>query len=190
MKLHRRTFTKLSLLSGAGALVLPGCESDNATPAEAAHLSPGERVLFERFAEVYIPTDGTNLRPLSEVPYLDNIDRVLGHLDAPTLNEVHTGMKLFDYGSILIGFHLSRFANLNPEERAEYINTWESGGETQRAVVGLIKKLVAFGYWQDVEAARRVGYQGPVSDEAKILSLGNAPMPVIAPDPGTADTPT
>jgi len=139
--------------------------------------------MFERFAEVYIPTAGTPLKPLSDVPYLDHIDRVLGHLDAPTLDEVHTAFKLFDYGSWVIGLHFARFARLSPSDRESYVRSWETGGETQRAVVGLIKKLVAIGYWQDVEAARRVGYQGPVSDEAKILSLGNAPLPVaVAPE--------
>lgn len=134
--------------------------------------------MFERFAEVYIPTEGTTLKPLSEVPYLDNIDRVFTFLDAPMLDEVHTGMKLFDYGSVIVGLHFARFANLDAEDRLEYIRKWDDGGETQRAIVGLIKKLLALGYWQDVEAARRVGYQGPVSDDAKILSLGNTPMPV------------
>lgn len=134
--------------------------------------------MFERFAEVYIPTEGTNLKPLSEVPYLDNIDRVLAFLDAPTLDEFHTGMKLFDYGSVVVGFYFARFANLSPENRLEYIHRWDGSGETQRAIVGLIEKLVAVGYWQDLESARRVGYQGPVSDEARILKLGNAPMPI------------
>lgn len=134
--------------------------------------------MFERFAEVYIPTQGTNLKPLAEVPYLDNIDRILGFLDAPSLDEVHTGMKLFDYGSVVVGLHFTRFANLSPDDRLEYIRSWEDGVEPQRAIVVLIKKMLGIGYWQDVEAARRVGYQGPVSDEAKILSLGNAPMPV------------
>ena len=159
--------------------MLPACEgSPPPTHSEAARLSPNERVIFERFAEVYIPTEGTNLRPLSEVPYLDNIDRILAFLDAPTLDEFHTGMKLFDYGSFVVGLYLARFANLSPEDRLDYIRRWHAGGETQRAIVGIIEKLVALGYWQDVEAARRVGYQGPVSDEARILKLGNAPMPI------------
>lgn len=167
--------------------MLPACNGEPPAHAEAARLTPDERFMFERFSEVYIPTEGTVLMPLSEVPYLENIDRVLGHLDAPTLDEVHTGLKLFDYGSLVIGFHFARFGNLTSDERADYIDRWERGGETQRAVVGLIKKLIAFGYWQNVEAARRVGYQGPVSDEANILKLGNAPMPDV--DPPT-DTPT
>ncbi len=158
--------------------MLPSCKgSPPPALSEAARLSPNERVMFERFAEVYIPTEGTNLKPLSEVPYLDNIDRILAFLDAPTLDEFHTGVKLFDYGSIVVGLYFARFINLSEENRLEYIGRWHDGVETQRAVVGLIEKLVALGYWQDVEAARRVGYQGPVSDEARILKLGNAPMP-------------
>jgi hypothetical protein len=158
-------------------LILPGCKGTPPAAGEAARLSPDERRMFERFAEVYIPTEGTNLKPLSEVAYLDHIDRVLGFLDAPTLDEVHMGMKLFDYGSVVVGLHFARFANLSADDRMEYIRAWDDGVETQRAIVGTIKKLIAVGYWQDVEAARRVGYQGPVSVDAKIPSLGNAPMP-------------
>ncbi|MEM9728884.1 MAG: hypothetical protein AAF997_09885 [Myxococcota bacterium] len=187
MKLYRRTFTKLSILSGTGALVLPACQGEPPALAETAKLTPDERVLIERFAEVYIPTAGTNLKPLAEVPYLDNIDRILERLDGATLDEVHTGLKLFDYGSIVLGFHLTRFGNLSPEDRLEYIIDWTHGGETQRAIAGVLKSFVAFGYWQDVGAAQRVGYQGPVSDEAKIVSLGNAPMPV---DQAQPETPT
>lgn len=174
-KLHRRTFTRLGALAGAGVVLAPGCKG--ATPALSARLTGDERVVFEKFAEVYIPTDGTDLKPLSEVPYLDHVDRVLGSLDGPTLEEVHAGLKLFDYGSIVLGLHFKRFIRLTAPQRLAYIQEWEVGTEAQRAVVGLIKKLIAVGYWQDIDAARRVGYQGPVSDEAKILSLGNVPMP-------------
>lgn len=166
-------------MSGTGALVLPACKGDPAKNADAAELTPDERVMIERFAEAYIPTAGTNLKPLSEVPYLDNIEVILGHMDAPTLDEVHMGLKLFDYGSIVLGLHFARFGNLSPQDRLSYIVDWTRGSETQRAVVGLLKNFVAIGYWQNVDAAQRVGYQGPVSDEAKIVSLGNAPMPGI-----------
>ena len=166
------------MLSSAGVLLAPGCKKEAHFDAELQRLSPDERVMIERFAEVYIPTEGTDLKPLSEVPYLDNIDGVLAHVDRPTLEEIHMGLKLFDYGPYVIGFHFRRFAKLAPAEREVYIREWDEGGETQRGLVGLIKKLVAVGYWQDVEAARRVGYQGPVSREADIISLGNAPMPV------------
>ena len=38
---------------------------------------------------------------------------------------------------------------------------------------------------QDIEAARAIGYRGPVSVESKIASLGNAPMPQASPgEPG------
>jgi hypothetical protein len=47
----------------------------------------------------------------------------------------------------------------------------------QRGISTVLKKLVCYAYWKDIEAARAIGYQGPVSEAAGIPSLGNAPMP-------------
>ena len=52
-KLYRRTFTKLSVLTGASVLVLPGCSDDAVEPSGSVTLTPDERELLERFAEVY-----------------------------------------------------------------------------------------------------------------------------------------
>lgn len=159
-------------------MVLPACSGrtpDNA--GDPSILSADERALFERFAEAYLPTDGTPLKPLQDVPIADNIARTLSLLDEPTLKEVRLGLKLFNLGSVVIGFHLTRFINLDIAQRERYIRRWDDGAETQRAVAGLIKKLVNLGYWQDIEAARAIGYQGPVSEPGQIPTFGNAPMP-------------
>lgn len=175
--MYRRTFTKLSVLSGASLLFVPAC--DRSSRASAPILSAEERELFDRLAEAYLPTEGRPLKPLAEVPITDNIDRILGSLDAPTLDEVHLGLKLFDYGAIFIGLHFKRFVNLDIPQRLDYLRRWIDGAETQRAIAGLVRKLVCAGYWQDIEAARAIGYQGPVSVAAKLPSLGNAPMPQV-----------
>jgi hypothetical protein len=47
----------------------------------------------------------------------------------------------------------------------------------QRGIVDVLKKLTYVGYWQDIEAARAIGYRGPVSVAGGIPNLGNAPMP-------------
>jgi hypothetical protein len=176
-KLYRRTFTKLSVLTGASVLVLPGCNDDAAAPSGAVTLTPDERELLERFAEVYLPTDGTSLEPLGEVPVADNIEHAFSLMDAPTLEQVRIGLKLFNYGSVLIGLHFARFVSLSPERRLAYIRQWENGIEMQRGISTVLKKLVCYGYWKDVEAGRAIGYQGPVSEAGGIPSLGNAPMP-------------
>jgi hypothetical protein len=172
---YRRSFTKLSMLSGAAALILPACDASR--PGSTSVLSAEERELFDRFAEAYMPTEGTALKPLSAVPVTDNIDRILGTLDEATLDEVHLGLKLFNYGSVVIGWHFARFVHLEIPERLDYLRRWLDGAEMQRAIASLIRKLVCVGYWQDIEAARAIGYHGPVSVEAKLASLGNAPMP-------------
>lgn len=175
-KLYRRTFTKLSVLSGAGLLVLPACD-DAAVPSGSVTLTPDERELLERFAEVYLPTDGTSLKPRAEVPVVDNIEHALSLMDAPLLKQVRIGLKLFNYGSVLIGLHFARFVNLSPEQRLAYIKRWENGIEMQRGISTVLKKLMCWGYWKDIEAGRAIGYQGPVSEAGGIPSLGNAPMP-------------
>ncbi len=187
MKLSRRTFTRLGALSGLGTIALPACTgSDPANRHASGDLASGgvltaeERLVFERFAEVYIPTADTPLKPLSEVGYVEHIDRVVAALDKPTIDDIHAALKLFNLGPFVIGLHLRPFTKLGPNDRLAAIGKWESGFETQRGIVVMIKRLVGVGYLQDVEAARRLGFQGPVSDDAGIVALGNAPMPLEA----------
>jgi hypothetical protein len=176
-KLYRRTFTKLSVLSGASLLVLPACSDAPTVLQGSVALTPDERELLERFAEVYVPTEGSSLKPLSEVPVVDHIEHAFALMEAEMLEQVRIGLKLFNYGSILIGLHFARFVHLSAEQRLDYIERWEEGMEIQRGISTVIKKLMCYGYWQDVEAGRAIGYQGPVSAAGRIPSLGNAPMP-------------
>lgn len=174
-KLYRRTFTKLSLLSG-GAWVLP-IGTVSAAAVGTVALTDDERTLLQRFAEAMLPTEGTSLKPRTEVPIVDNIARALSLLEEPVLEQVRVGLKLFDYGAILVGFHFKRFVNLSVEQRTNYIHRWEGGIATQRGIVDLLKKLTCLGYWKDLEAARAIGYLGPVSVAGGVPNLGNAPMP-------------
>ena len=176
-KLYRRTFTKIGVLTGASVIVLPSCSSATSAPGGSAPLTADERELMERFAEAYLPTEGTSLKPRSEVPVVDHIEHAFGLMDEPTLEQVRIGLKLFNYGSVLIGLHFSRFVALTVEQRLDYIRRWENGIAMQRGIVGVLKKLICLGYWQDIEAGRAIGYQGPVSVAAGIASLGNAPLP-------------
>lgn len=146
-------------------------------------LTTEERELIERFAEAMLPTEDTTLKPRSEVPIVDNVAHALSLLDEPTLEEVRVGFKLFDYGAIVIGLHFRRFVNLSVERRVAYVHRWEKGVEIQRGIVDLLKKLTYLGYWKDIEAARAIGYQGPVSVEGGIPNLGNAPMPPTRQEP-------
>jgi hypothetical protein len=176
-KLSRRTFAKLGVLTGASAWVLPACSNESAITTASAKLSAQERELLERFAEVYLPTEGTSLKPRSEVPVVDNIEHAFSLMDAPTLEQVRIGLKLFNLGSILIGLHFACFIHLSAEQRLAYVRKWEDGVEVQRGISTLLKKLVCYGYWKDIEAGRAIGYQGPISEASGIVSLGNAPMP-------------
>ncbi len=175
--LSRRMFTKLGVLGGAGALVLPLPGAAAPVLSSGVVLSDDERELVERFAEVYLPTDGTPLKPRLEVPVADNIQHAFSLMDEPTLEQVRIGLKLFNYGSIVIGFHLARFVQLSTDDRLAYIRAWENGVAIQRGILTMLKKLICYGYWSDIEAGRTIGYRGPVSVIGGVPSLGNAPMP-------------
>lgn len=175
--LYRRSFAKLTVLTGASVLVLPACRDGAAAPPNEVTLTSDERNLLERFAEVFLPTDGSSLKPRSEVPVVDNIEHAFTLMDAPTLEQVRIGLKLFDYGAVLIGLHFARFVKLSKEQQLAYVKRWEEGIEIQRGISTMLKKLVCYGYWKDIEAGRAIGYQGPVSEAGGIASLGNAPMP-------------
>jgi len=183
VKLYRRTFTKLGLLAGASTIVLPSWESLAGAAASRVNLTAEERELIDRFSEAMLPTDGSSLKPRTEVPVVDNVAHALSLLDEPVLEQVRIGFKLFDYGAFLVGFHFTRFVNLPLEKRIGYIHRWEDGMATQRGIVDLLKKLTYLGYWKDLEAGRAIGYRGPVSVEGGVPSLGNAPMPRLAGKP-------
>ena len=176
-RLTRRTFGKLGILAGAGAWVLPAWSQASIAGAARIDLTAEEAALIRRFAEVLIPTEGTSLKPQSEVPVVENVAHALSLLDEPTLEEVRVAFKLFDYGAYAIGLHFRRFTKLSTDGCIDYIHRWESGFAMQRGIVDLLKKLAYIGYWQDIEAARAIGYQGPVSIAGGIPYLGNAPMP-------------
>ena len=90
-KLYRRTFTKLSVLSGASLVLLPSCSDAPTVSSGSVTLTTDERELLERFAEVYIPTEGTSLKPLAEVPVADNIEHAFSLMDAEMLEQVQIG---------------------------------------------------------------------------------------------------
>ena len=98
-------------------------------------------------------------------------------MDAPVLDQVRIGLKLYNYGSILIGLHFAKFVHLSAEQRLDYIRRWEKGIEMQRGISTVMKTLISYAYWKDIDAARAIGYQGPVSVAGGIPNLGNAPMP-------------
>lgn len=96
------------MLTGASALALPACSHDAPNPGDAVVLTTEERERLQRFAEAYVPTAGTSLKPLSEVPVVDNIGHAFSLMDADVLEQVRIGLKLFDYGSVVIGLHLAQ----------------------------------------------------------------------------------
>jgi choline dehydrogenase-like flavoprotein len=82
--------------------VLPACSDDAVTASNGVTLTSDERNLLERFAEVFLPTDGTSLKPRSAVPVVDNIEHAFTLMDAPTLEHVRIGLNFACHPSLAV----------------------------------------------------------------------------------------
>ena len=179
--LNRRSFLKTGLLLGAGistGLSLGGCSSPAGTlPDGIRVLSAKHMPLFEKLIPVLLPVEGSILTPPSAVPVIANIDAMLGLMQASTREDVLVLFDLFEYSSIF-STELARFSQLDNIEARNYIEACQSSSLfIQRAVVTAIKKFIYIGYWRDEKTWGPIEFDGPVSKQWKLPSLGNAPLP-------------
>ncbi len=181
--LTRRDLLKLTL--GAGALglaapLLPGCgPAPNAPtrPVKLSHLSDLEYAVFLKAAPVVLPPAGDGLPDYLQVPVFDNLDRFFAAFPEPVRKQVADGLKLFEYGAIVIGWNFSSFTRLSDEAARDYIIRWRTGNAIQKAVYQLLTRALISCYWQAPVTWKSVGYAGPLYLRETIPSLGNAPLP-------------
>lgn len=177
--LNRRAFLKAGLgmaLSTSTVLTL-GCSSEAPVDPKLKSLSAGQQALFQRLIEILLPTSGTSLAPAESVPVLANIDQLFAGLDEKVRGDLAGATTLFEYGSLLLGGHFSRFTRLNDADAVAYIDAWQNGNSIQRGVVSTLKKLVYASYWRDEKTWAPVQFDGPVTERWGISSLGNTPLP-------------
>ncbi len=175
--LSRRRFF-LGAAAGLGTTVA-ACTSGSATglPADLQTLTPGEYRLFQRLAAVFLPTTAVGLTPVEKVPLFRNIDHMLGLLPEPLRNDLGLGLKLFDYGSYVIGWHFSPFHRLDDASAETYCRAWQDGNEIQRGLFQALRQIVYMSYWREPDTWAPIDYDGPVTAKWGIPRLGNAPLP-------------
>ncbi|MDP3938184.1 MAG: hypothetical protein Q8R92_08600 [Deltaproteobacteria bacterium] len=179
----RRDLLKLTL--GAGALglaapLLPGCgpaPDAPARPANFSHLSDLEYAVFHKAAPVVLPPPGDGLPDYRQVPVFDNLDRFFGSFPDPVRKQVADGLRLFEYGAIVIGWHFRSFTRLSDDDARGYILRWRTGNAVQKAVYQVLTRALISCYWQAPVTWKSVGYAGPLYLRETIPSLGNAPLP-------------
>jgi hypothetical protein len=125
-----------------------------------------------------LPTEKTALTPPAAVPLLKNVEALLGRLPADVRKDFGLGLRLFEWGPWVIGFHFSRFTNLDPAGAKAYCEAWQSGNTIQRGVFGALKQIIYMSYWREPATWGPIGYDGPVTVRLEIPRLGNAPLPI------------
>ena len=177
--LSRRAFLK----AGAGvaiatsSLLTFGCSSEAPVDASLQALSTSQQVLFSRLIQLLLPTQGTAMAAVDTIPVLPNINHLFASIDPKVREDLAGATTLFEYGSVVLGGHFSRFTRLDDKAALEYLEDWQNGNSIQRGIVTTLKKLVYASYWRDEKTWAAVDYDGPVSVRWGLPSLGNAPLP-------------
>lgn len=175
----RRTFLKggMAVAMATSVSLTLGCSSETALHPELTALSASQQSLFQRLIQILLPTAGTPFASAEKVPVLANINHLFDGLDPKVREDLGGALGLFEYGSLVLGGHFTRFTRLNDADAVAYIESWQSGNDIQRGIVTTLKKLVYASYWRDESTWAAVDYDGPVSVRWGIPSLGNAPLP-------------
>ncbi len=172
---RRRTFLRGALLMAGAASsgMLVGCQPGSA-PNNAG--APMLMQVLNRLKPIALP-DSPPLVSVNQIAIEKNIDGLFALMDPQILKDLDMAASLFEYGSSVLGWHFAKFSSLNDSDALDYVDRWQNGVAMQRGIVTVFKKLLYASYWRDTATWPAVGFDGPVSDQWGLPSLGNAPLP-------------
>jgi len=187
--LSRRRFLKTALfVSAAGAVAMGGTlallsrspTDGQRKPAGIVAMSDSEYALFAAVCVASLPGEDNahGLVPWTHVPVLQNIDHLVAGIPPHARGDVTAAFALFDHAPIVSGWHGKRFVDLDVASAREFLDAWNHGGEIQRAVSNLVRKLAYIAYWREAVTWPAIQYDGPVMARWGLVRYGNAPMPV------------
>lgn len=178
LDLALRPLSRRRLLQGAalGAAAVAACTPATEVTAPGA-LDAAERAIFTRLIAVLLPVKEFGFAPVSSVPVMENIDRLIRRLNPKIRKDFGAGLMLFDYGAVVIGWNFTRFSKLSDAAAEAYCARWQSGGEIQRGLFGALKQIVGMSYWREPATWPAIGYEGPVTARYGLPRLGDAPPP-------------
>ncbi len=170
---RRRSFLRGTLLlaGAASAGLISGCQP-GAVSGTTSMLSQ----VLRRLQPVALP-DVAPLVSAKKIAIEKNVNAMLSLMDAQIVNDLDMAAALFEYGASVLGWHFARFSSLNDADAFEYVERWQNGVSMQRGIVTVFKKLLYASYWRDPSTWAPVGFEGPVSEQWGLPSLGNAPFP-------------
>lgn len=161
--------------SGGYAVLFRG--SSIVLPGTIKHLSSKDYEIFRRLAGLLLPTGGTDLPAVDDLPVMQNIDALIGHLPPNLQGDVGTALKLFDSSALAFGGQLTSFVKMSDAKALAYFDSWQSGNELQRGISLAFTKIVYLSYWRESMTWPPLDYEGPITKKYGIPSLGNAPFP-------------
>ncbi len=184
--LSRRRFLKAGLIVGtsiATAMTLPArAFASDGVPTYIRHLTEAEYRLFNKLRVVFIPTERFgDLPSTTEVPVMENLDAMVGRLNADTRFLLSLGSKALEFSTL---YKLKRFSSLSNEQALNQLRAWQSGLAVQSGLVVSMKTLLGIAYWRDPRTWQSLEYDGPVSAKWGIRRLGNLPVPRDTEDNG------
>lgn len=181
----RRQFLRAATAAAAAfsALSLGALPLHAAEPAAASAASPfqfmtaAEARVMQRLLEVMLPTEGTALMPLKQVPVLATLDAaLLATMEPHILAGLRGGIAYFNEGPVASTG--KRFTELSDAQATRFCDEWANAPqEPHRALSMGLKKLLALSYWANPPTWQALGYPGPFTRRSGIPSLGNAPLP-------------
>lgn len=172
---RRRSFLRGTLLMAGAASsgMLMGCQPGNA-PAKAG--APMLMQVLNRLKPIALP-DSPPLVSVNTIAIEKNIDALFALMDPQILNDLDMAASLFEYGASVLGWHFAKFSSLTDSDAIDYVDRWQNGVSMQRGIVTVFKKLLYASYWRDPSTWPAVGFDGPVSEQWGLPSLGNTPLP-------------
>lgn len=183
--LSRRRFLKTALWASAGvvavaaggfALLSRSPHDAEAVPQGLLHIEPAQYRLFNQLALVLLPTAGTTLPPVSEIPVAKHVDAILGALPADIRKQLFGGLALLDNAAIFS--HGKRLIDLEPAAAQEYLASWVDADSVIKRTLGQVAtKLTHTGYWMDERTWPALEFDGAVSRKWGLPSRGNQPLP-------------
>lgn len=170
---RRRSFLRgsLFLTGAASAGLISGC-----LPGHVPNTPFMLMQILKRLQPVALP-DVAPLVSARNIPIEINVNAMLNLMDAQIIEDLEMAAVLFEYGASVLGWHFARFSSLNDADALEYVERWQNGVSMQRGIVTVFKKLLYASYWRDPSTWAPVGFEGPVSEQWGLPSLGNAPFP-------------
>ncbi len=180
LPLTRRGFLRSGLLMAtavAGGLswVQPARAGEvMAVPADIQYLSLLEYRVLNKIRQIFMAPELVGMPTTVDIPVMQNIDSMVGHLSKPVRENVNLAGKIFEYSP---SYRFTRFSAMDEKAALAYMESWQHGLFFQKGLVTSLKSVVALAYWRDARVNPFLDYDGPVSFRWGVRKLGNAPLP-------------